>query len=101
QIFPSNLRDALPISYRPQNLRSRSLFLRRSAVHSPQDQFRSFFSQANTSPGAPSGSTTRFLLSAVNVIVGLSHNAESGQNALSIQGRFTYENRRLDLSTLN
>ena len=32
-------------------------------------------SHANTSPGAAPGSTTRFLLSAVNVIVGLSHSA--------------------------
>jgi exosortase len=31
--------------------------------------------QANTSPGAAPGSTTRFLLSAVKVIVGLSHTA--------------------------
>jgi hypothetical protein len=38
-----------------------------------------FRSHTNTSPGAAPGSTTRFLLSAVNVIVGLSHAAKGSQ----------------------
>src|SRR5437016_9670598 len=38
-----------------------------------------FSSNVNTSPGAAPGSTTRFLLSAVNVMVGLSHVAEGSQ----------------------
>src|SRR6266487_4279136 len=41
-----------------------------------------FCLQANTSPGAAPGSTTRFLLSAVNVMVGLSHVATCSQNAV-------------------
>src|SRR6266478_4966589 len=38
-----------------------------------------FCLQANTSPGAAPGSTTRFLLSAVKVMVGLSHIAKVSQ----------------------
>ena len=38
-----------------------------------------FCLQANTSPGAAPGITTRFLLSAVKVMVGLSHIAKASQ----------------------
>jgi hypothetical protein len=52
-----------------------------------------FFTQAKSSPGAAPGSTTRFLLSAVNVIVGLSHGAHarsSNANFQSLAERMTY-----------
>ncbi len=47
--------------------RGASWYIRRSTISGP------FCSHVNTSPGAAPGSTTRFLLSAVNVMVGLSH----------------------------
>jgi len=46
-------------------------YTRRSNIPCP------IFSHVKTSPGAASGSTTRFLASAVSVIVGLSHRARS------------------------
>lgn len=46
-----------------------------------------FCLQANTSPGAAPGSTTRFLLSAVNVIVGLSHIAITQSKRGRVQAR--------------
>jgi hypothetical protein len=54
--------------------RGPSWYIRRSTISGP------FCSHVNTSPGAAPGSTTRFLLSAVNVIVGLSHTGSSAVN---------------------
>jgi len=65
--------------------RGASWYIRRNTISGP------FCSHVKTSPGAAPGSTTRFLLSAVNLIVGLSHIAVHAVKARSGMDRFKSE----------